>query len=112
MLPESTRRRLTRASTLSCCIRFSTRGFGSVNFTYPSAYGVIRSEWKVQDGTATWHITIPANATGWLSAAEKSASHLKAAPQNNGSMKPAAGPHGESGVRLDSGTYEFTAEIK
>ncbi len=85
---------------------------GSVDFTYPSAYGVIRSDWRVQGGTVVWHVTIPANATGWLSDAEKSASRLKAAPQNESSMRPAPGPNGEPGARLDAGSYEFTAAVK
>src|ERR1019366_6438806 len=37
---------------------------GSVDFSYPSAYGIIRSNWTVQGSTADWHLTIPANAVG------------------------------------------------
>jgi alpha-L-rhamnosidase len=84
---------------------------GSVDFTYPSAYGVIRSEWKVESGTATWHVTIPANTTGWMSDAEYSAPHLKPATTNDG-ITASPGPDGEKGFKLTSGTYEFKAELK
>jgi alpha-L-rhamnosidase len=85
---------------------------GAVDFTYPSAYGVIRSAWKVESGTAAWHITIPANTTGWISDAEYSASHLKPAPADDSGITAAQGPDGEKGVNLMAGTYEFKAELK
>ncbi len=39
---------------------------GSIAFDYDSTYGPIHSDWTVQGKTATWHVTIPANTTGWL----------------------------------------------
>ncbi len=85
---------------------------GSVDFTYPSAYGTIHSDWKVDAGTAIWHVTIPANTTGWMSDADLSSSHLTATSKYEGSMMPAPGPDGESGVKLLSGSYEFKADVK
>jgi len=85
---------------------------GSVDFTYPSAYGVIRSQWKAENGTAAWHVTIPANTIGWISEAEYSASHLKPATAHDSGMTSSSGPDGEKGFKLLSGTYEFTADLK
>ncbi|HUN86469.1 MAG TPA: family 78 glycoside hydrolase catalytic domain [Terracidiphilus sp.] len=85
---------------------------GSVEFTYPSAYGDIRSDWTVKGNSATWRVTIPANTTGWLSDAEVSRFQLKGAPMKEGGMAHEAGPNGESGQKLESGTYEFTATLK
>jgi len=66
----------------------------------------------VESGTAAWHITIPANTTGWISDAEYSASHLKPAPADDSGITAAQGPDGEKGVNLMAGTYEFKAELK
>jgi alpha-L-rhamnosidase len=39
---------------------------GSLDFSYESSYGTIRSAWSVSGNIATWNLTIPANATGHL----------------------------------------------
>jgi alpha-L-rhamnosidase len=39
---------------------------GSVDFSYDSSYGTIRSAWSVAGKKATWKLTIPPNATGRL----------------------------------------------
>ena len=41
---------------------------GSLNFSYESRYGTIRSEWDVNGGKAEWKLTIPANSSGRLPA--------------------------------------------
>lgn len=84
---------------------------GSVEFSYPSAYGVIRSAWTVKGGTADWRVTIPANATGWISEGEMQRYHLKSADGDAG-MTQSTGPRGESGERLASGSYHFTATVE
>lgn len=38
-------------------------GLTHVNASYKSVYGEIKSEWKKQDGTLIWNITIPANTS-------------------------------------------------
>jgi alpha-L-rhamnosidase len=83
---------------------------GSMDFTYRSSYGPIHSAWTVQGSKAMWRITIPANATGWISDAEKGS--MESTRKYDGMMESSAGPNGEAGVRLQPGTYEFTAALK
>jgi alpha-L-rhamnosidase len=86
---------------------------GSVDFTYPSSYGVIHSEWKTTGNTATWHITIPANTTGWLEMPPAAAAKWKlngAALGANSNVKPAK-RDGQNGFKLEAGTYTFQVEL-
>jgi alpha-L-rhamnosidase len=86
---------------------------GSVDFTYPSAYGVIHSEWKIAGNTATWHITIPANTTGWLEMPPSAAGKWKlngAALGANSNVKFAT-RDGQTGYTLEAGTYTFQVEL-
>jgi alpha-L-rhamnosidase len=39
---------------------------GSLEFTYASVYGPIKSSWSMNDSRVTWKVTIPANSTGRL----------------------------------------------
>lgn len=89
---------------------FSTR-LGSAEFRYPSAYGVITSDWQVSGSTVTWHVTIPANATGWIPQTEVERYHLKSAAGSDGILQ-SAGPNGRSGLRLASGSYQFAGKIE
>jgi alpha-L-rhamnosidase len=89
---------------------FSAR-LGSVEFRYPSAYGVITSDWKVSGSTVVWHVTIPANATGWIPRGEAERYHLKSEAGETGIMR-GAGPNGQSGLRLESGSYQFTGKLE
>jgi alpha-L-rhamnosidase len=82
---------------------------GSVDFTYPSSYGIIHSAWTVQGSKVNWTVTIPANTTGFISDAEKGSI---TSTRKYGGIESGAGPNGEAGVRLQPGTYEFTAEVK
>jgi len=86
---------------------------GSVDFTYPSAYGVIHSAWTVQGTMATWHVTIPANATGWLdvSAAQAAKYKLAGKPLSASSDAKAATRDAQSGFELEPGSYTFTVEL-
>ncbi|HEY3705731.1 MAG TPA: family 78 glycoside hydrolase catalytic domain [Terracidiphilus sp.] len=83
---------------------------GSVDFMYSSSYGPIHSAWTVEGTKVNWTVTIPANTTGFLSDAEKKA--LASARKYDGQMESGKGPNGEAGVKLQPGTYEFTAEVK
>jgi alpha-L-rhamnosidase len=82
---------------------------GSVDFTYPSSYGAIHSAWTVQGSRVLWSVTIPANATGFIPDAERGTITNS---RKYGGIESGAGPNGEAGVRLQPGTYEFTAEVR
>jgi alpha-L-rhamnosidase len=43
---------------------------GHISLDYNSSYGPIHSDWAVKGSTAVWHVTIPANTMGWISAEE------------------------------------------
>jgi len=44
-----------------------SRALGSIDFTYRSTYGPIRSQWLAgASGPVKWNVTIPANASGYL----------------------------------------------
>jgi alpha-L-rhamnosidase len=83
---------------------------GSLDFTYPSSYGPIHSAWTVEGSKANWTVTIPANTTGFISDVEKGT--ITSKRKYDGLMESATGPNGEAGVRLQAGTYEFTADVK
>jgi len=92
--------------------QFDTR-LGSINFTYPSTYGVIESSWTVKGMEADWHVTIPANTTGWLdlSAADASKYKLDGAPLADSKLVKAATRDGQSGFELPAGSYNFSVEL-
>ena len=86
---------------------------GHISFDYDSSYGRIHSAWVVKGTTAEWHVTIPANTTGWLplSAAAQSNYKLSGAPIHDGELKPET-RDGESGLVLPSGSYTFNVDLK
>jgi len=84
---------------------------GSVRFRYPSPYGEITSDWTVQGTTANWHVTIPANATGWISGQEVARFRLKSVAGEQG-VTQGTGPRGGKGLRLEAGTYTFTGTLE
>jgi alpha-L-rhamnosidase len=83
---------------------------GSINFDYDSTYGPIHSDWRIAVGTATWHVTIPANSTGWLplTAGEASKYKLDGAALASSKQAKATTQNGQQGFELGSGSYTFT----
>ena len=84
---------------------------GSVDFSYPSSYGVISSAWTTDGATATWKLTLPANTSGWLSSSAASHYRLEGSPLDQSSMVHSATRNGESGYELPAGTYSFTVDL-
>ncbi len=86
---------------------------GSVAFDYDSAYGAIHSDWRVQGSTAVWHVTIPANTTGWISlnANEAAKYKLEGAPLTGSKLAKATTRGQESGFELAAGSYSFMVEF-
>jgi alpha-L-rhamnosidase len=74
---------------------------GSLDVRYQSAYGEIHSSWSVRAATATWTVTIPANAMG----------HLPLTATHQGDYMLDGHPLSESKKvhAIDSGTYELPA---
>ncbi|MGB8261446.1 MAG: family 78 glycoside hydrolase catalytic domain [Terracidiphilus sp.] len=85
---------------------------GSVKLEYDSSYGVIRSEWTVKGSAVEWHLTLPANTTGWVDSAVAAHLKLNGAPVGESKLAKAAAREGTSGFELPAGSYSFTASLE
>jgi alpha-L-rhamnosidase len=87
---------------------------GSIAFDYNSAYGAIHSDWKVNGKTAAWHVSIPANTTGWLSASSTEAPKykLEGVSLNESKLAKADTRDGQNGFALSAGTYSFQVSVE
>ena len=89
---------------------FDTR-LGSIGFDYDSSYGPIHSDWEIQDKKATWHVTIPANTTGWLSGDSTNYKLDGVALSDNQQIK-ATTRDGLEGFEVPAGSYTFEVELQ
>ncbi len=83
---------------------------GSIGFVYDSSYGPIHSDWTVKGKTATWHVTIPANTTGWLGADAANYKLDGVGLSDNRQLK-AATREGQEGFEVPAGSYTFEVEL-
>jgi alpha-L-rhamnosidase len=86
---------------------------GHVALDYDSTYGLIRSDWMYGRGTVDWHVTIPANTTGWLGLTADEAAKYKlggSALKGNSQAKSTT-RDGQSGFEIPSGSYAFEIEM-
>ena len=86
---------------------------GSIAFDYDSAYGGIHSDWTVQGTTAVWHVTLPANTTGWfvLSADEAANYKLEDVPLAESKVVKVITRGQTSGFVLAAGSYTFVVAL-
>ena len=86
---------------------------GSLEFSYPSTYGMIESRWAVKDGVTTWTVTLPANTTGWLplDAATAARWTLGGGPLSESHRLKAVTREAAAGYEVESGTYTFTVKM-
>jgi alpha-L-rhamnosidase len=87
---------------------------GSISFDYASAYGPIHSDWKFNGGTAEWHVTIPANTTGWLPLSQKEAAKYKldGVRLAQSKLATAATRNGQTGFEIVPGSYTFWVALQ
>jgi len=87
---------------------------GSVRFDYASSYGPIHSEWKMDGDTANWQISIPANTTGLLevNTSEASKYKLDGVPLTESKLTKPVTRKGQTGFKLESGSYNFSITTK
>jgi alpha-L-rhamnosidase len=83
----------------------------SIALDYDSSYGPIHSDWTVQDKAATWHVTIPANTTGWLGGDTATYKLDEVALGDNKQVK-AATHDGQSGFEIPAGSYTFDVNLQ
>jgi alpha-L-rhamnosidase len=86
---------------------------GSAAFDYDSAYGTIRSSWTVKNSNAEWHLTLPANTTGWLEVKKSDAAHYKidGVAISASNTARAATHDGKDGYELASGQYSIEVAL-
>ncbi|HWT65056.1 MAG TPA: family 78 glycoside hydrolase catalytic domain, partial [Terracidiphilus sp.] len=86
---------------------------GSLEFRYPSAYGVIESSWAVKGATTEWHVTLPANTTGWLALDDAAAARwsVDGAPLSQSRLATRTTHDGKAGYELVAGSYSFTVTL-
>jgi alpha-L-rhamnosidase len=86
---------------------------GHVDFDYQSPMGPIHSDWKVEGNKAVWHVTLPANTTGWLPVSTPEAMKYKmdGVPLNQNPKAKFAKQNGKTGVELQPGSYNFEIEL-
>ena len=84
---------------------------GSIAFDYDSTYGPIHSDWAVQGETVTWHVSIPANTTGWLDS-QAAKYKLDNSPLSESTQAKSSTRDGQSGFELPAGTYTFTVDLQ
>jgi alpha-L-rhamnosidase len=85
---------------------------GSIAFDYNSAYGAIHSDWTVNGPTASWHLIVPANTSGWLSDGEATRYKLDGVSLNQSKLARAAAHDGQSGFTLPAGSYMFQVSMQ
>jgi alpha-L-rhamnosidase len=84
---------------------------GSIVFDYDSSYGPIHSDWTVTGKTAAWHVSIPANTTGWL-ASDTARYKLDGVPLNDNQQIKASTREGQSGFEFPAGSYDFQVDLQ
>jgi alpha-L-rhamnosidase len=83
---------------------------GSLDFTYASPYGPIKSSWSMRGAGTTWKVTIPANATGRLplSVIQGKEFMLGGVPlEQSKRVKTASAEDGTKFYELTAGSYTF-----
>jgi len=86
---------------------------GSLDFSYESSYGTIRSSWNISGKTAIWKLTIPPNATARLplSKAQRESFTMDEKPLTKGSSLRATKRGDQEIYELPSGSYQFEAKL-
>ncbi len=81
----------------------------SIDFAYASPYGEIHSRYNIEGATAEWHLTIPANTTGWLPLTSSEAANYKVddLPITKSKLVKSSNRDGETGYIVPAGTYQF-----
>jgi alpha-L-rhamnosidase len=86
---------------------------GSIAFDYDSAYGPIHSDWTIAGKTATWHVTLPANTTGLLTAdtANPAKYRIDGVPLGQSKQAKHVAQEGQNGFELPAGSYTFSVSL-
>jgi alpha-L-rhamnosidase len=86
---------------------------GSVDFSYESPYGVIRSAWTAKSGHAVWRLLIPPNSAGRLALSQREADRfqLDGKPLSVSAKVKSSALADEIVYEIPAGEYMFQVEI-
>jgi alpha-L-rhamnosidase len=88
-----------------------SRKLGNVDFTYQSPYGPVHSAWTApSSGPATWDVTIPANASGFLKLSPEEARRYNM--DGHALAKSSSTSNGSETFDVPSGRHEFTVAMQ
>ena len=82
--------------------------------TFESIHGKIATKWKLENGTFSLDVTIPANTTASVELPTTNVASVKESGQavaNNPEIKSAPGEHGTTQYQIGSGDYHFTCAV-
>ena len=86
-----------------------------VNASYKSSYGIIKSNWKKNNGMFEWNISIPANTTATIYVPAKSANDVTESAKQLSKAENVRFVKYENGVvvlQIASGDYTFNSQLK
>ncbi|MGN6638381.1 MAG: alpha-L-rhamnosidase C-terminal domain-containing protein, partial [Mucilaginibacter sp.] len=87
-------------------------GLNSVNASYQTPYGLVKSSWANTSNIFTWNITVPANSSAWVYIPCKSAQNITEGGKNIATCRGVKYVRMENGraiFRVGSGSYDFKA---
>jgi alpha-L-rhamnosidase len=90
------------------------RRLGSLDFSYQSVYGMIRSAWSISGDLVTWNLTVPPNAKGELPV---STDHIGSFKLDGRPLAKSGRIHflrqadGNAWYEVPAGKYAFTATL-
>ncbi len=84
---------------------------GSLNFTYDSPYGAVRSDWTAMGKDVIWNVTVPPNSMATLPAESSKAYSMTLDGRPLGSS-PKVRSTGPDSFDLPAGTYSFKVTMK
>jgi alpha-L-rhamnosidase len=87
---------------------------GSLDFSYESPYGTIHSAWSISGNTATWNLTIPANAKGRLALTGETSQSYKLDGQllrESDKVHEFSGNGNSFEYEIPAGSYQFEISL-
>ena len=85
---------------------------GSVKFDYSSQYGPIHSDWALQGGKAQWHVSLPANTSGWISDRDAMRSTVDGVALSQIKGVTPAELNGQRGFQIPAGSYDLQVQVQ
>ncbi len=87
----------------------------SVNASYKSMHGLIKSSWKKSNGVFEWDITVPANTSATVYIPAASLNEIKESGKDISAtegIQEIKWDNDKAMIKIGSGTYHFTAKLK